>query len=136
MRHRVAGRKLNRTSSHRKALARGLMRGFFAEFDRKGYIITTREKAKYVQPKAEKLISLGREKTVHNIRQAMAVLQDRELVSKLFDEIGPYYTSRPGGYTRVVRLSSRRLGDGAQRAYFGFVRDEVAEAPAEEASES
>ena len=127
MRHRVAGRKLNRNTAHRKSLARNLVRGLFAEFDRKGYIVTTREKAKFVQGRAEKLISVGRKKTVHNIRKAMAILQDREIVSKLFDEIGPYYSSRPGGYTRILNLSRRRLGDNARCAYFGFVRDDTAE---------
>ena len=131
MRHRLAGRKLNRNTAHRKALAKNLMRGLFQEFDRKGYIVTTREKAKYCQPKAEKLISLARTKTVHNVRRAMAVLCDRNLVSKLFDEIGPYYAERPGGYTRVVRLSTNRLGDNASRAYFGFVRDQAEEEDSE-----
>ncbi len=133
MRHRVAGVKLNRTTAHRKALARGIIRGLFGSFDGKGYIITTRVKAKYAQPKAEKLITLARDKTVHNIRRAMAFLQDRETVARLFDEIGPFYSSRPGGYTRVVRMARHRLGDNAQRAYFGFVREEAApEEPAEE----
>ena len=131
MRHRLAGRKLNRNTAHRKALAKNLMRGLFLEFDRKGYIVTTREKAKYCQPKAEKLISLARTKTVHNVRRAMAVLCDRDLVTKLFDEIGPYYAERPGGYTRVIRLSTNRLGDNAVRAYFGFVRDQAEEADSE-----
>lgn len=136
MRHRVAGRKLNRNSAHRKALAKNMMLGFFREFDRNGYIVTTREKAKYCQPKAEKLISLARNKTVHNIRRAMAVLGDREIVGKLFDEIGPYYADRPGGYTRVIRLSKPRLGDNATRAYFGFVRsDEDGGAESESSSE-
>ena len=131
MRHRLAGRKLNRSTAHRKALAKNLMRGLFKEFDRKGYIVTTREKAKYCQPKAEKLISLARTKTVHNVRRAMAVLCDRDLVTKLFDEIGPYYAERPGGYTRVIRLSTNRLGDNAVQAYFGFVRDEAEEGDSE-----
>ncbi|MFQ5653637.1 MAG: 50S ribosomal protein L17 [Planctomycetota bacterium] len=127
MRHRVAGRKLNRTPAHRRALARSLIRSLFTEFGKKGYIVTTRVKAKFAQPKAEKLITIGRTRTLHNVRRAMAVLQDREIVRKLFDEIGPHYTSRPGGYTRVIRLSSNRLGDNATRAYFGFVHDDPAE---------
>ena len=122
MRHRVAGRKLNRNSSHRKALAKNLMRGLFIEFDGNGYIVTTREKAKFVQPKAEKLITLAKQKTLHNIRQAFSILRDRDLVAKLFDKIGPYYASRPGGYTRVVRLGRNRLGDNASQAYLGFVK--------------
>ena len=138
MRHRVAGRKLNRNTAHRKALARNLIRGLIQEFDNKGFIVTTREKAKFCQPKAEKLITMARTKNVHNVRRAMALLQDRELVSKLFDDIGPYYAGRPGGYTRVIRLSSTRLGDNASKAYLGFVREEaeVAAAPAEDSEES
>ena len=135
MRHRVAGRKLNRTTAHRKALSRNLMRGLFKEFEGKGFIVTTQTKAKFCQPQAEKLITLSRRKTLHNIRRAMAVLQDRELVSTLFDAIGPYYATRPGGYTRVVRLPKNRLGDNAVQAYFGFVRDGTATEPkAEEES--
>jgi large subunit ribosomal protein L17 len=76
-----------------------------------------------VQGKAEKLISLSRTKSLHNIRRAMAILQDKAVVQKLFNEIGPYYTERPGGYTRVVRLAKRRLGDNTVQAYLGFVRD-------------
>lgn len=128
MRHRVAGRKLNRNSSHRKALRKNLMRGLFAEFGEKGYIVTTRTKAKFVQPHAEKLITLAKSKSLHNIRQAMAILGDKAIVQKLFDEIGPYFVNRPGGYTRIVRLERPRLGDNAVVAYFGFVRDEDAAA--------
>ncbi len=124
MRHKVAGFKLGRNSSHRKALAKNLMRAFFLEFDRKGYIVTTKTKAKFIQPRAEKMISLARNKSLHNVRRAMAVLGDREAVSKLFDQIGPYYVDRPGGYTRVLRMASPRLGDSAPRAYLGYVRDE------------
>ena len=131
MRHRVAGYKLNRNSSHRKALAKNMMRSFFLEFDKKGYIVTTRTKAKFIQPKVEKMISLARNKTVHNVRRAMAALGDREAVSKLFDQIGPYYADRPGGYTRVLGLARTRLGDNAPRAYFGYVREDEQEAVAE-----
>ena len=135
MRHRVAGYKLNRNSSHRKALAKNMLRSFFLEFDKKGYIVTTRTKAKFIQPKAEKLISLGRNKTVHNMRRAMAILRDRDAVEILFDQIGPYYANRAGGYTRVLGLARTRLGDNAPRAYFGYVReDEAVEAAPEEAA--
>ncbi|MGA1202384.1 MAG: 50S ribosomal protein L17 [Planctomycetota bacterium] len=136
MRHRYAGYKLNRTSSHRKALAKNMLRSFFLEFDRKGYIVTTRTKAKFIQPKVEKMISLARTKSVHNIRRAMAVIGDREAVTKLFDQIGPYYSERPGGYTRVLGLARTRLGDNAPRAYLGYVRDEEAVAvPASDVEE-
>ena len=122
MRHRVAGKKLNRTSSHRKALAKNLMRAFLIEWQGKGHIVTTRSKAKFIQPKIEKLISLSRNKTVHNVRRAMSLIGDRDAVRVLFDEIGPYYNERPGGYTRVLRLVKPRLGDASVRAYLGYVR--------------
>lgn len=124
MRHRVAGKKLNRNSSHRKALSRNLMRAMIIEWQGKGHIVTTKTKAKYIQPQMEKMISLAREKTVHNIRRAMAVIGDRDVVQVLFDEIGPYYQQRPGGYTRILRLVKPRLGDATVRAYFGFVRED------------
>ena len=124
MRHRVAGKKLNRTSSHRKALAMNLMRAFLIEWQGKGHIVTTRSKAKFIQPKIEKLISLSRSKTVHNVRRAMALIGDRDAVRVLFDEIGPYYSERPGGYTRVLRLVKPRLGDASVRAYLGYVRED------------
>ncbi len=134
MRHRVAGRKMNRSPSHRKALRKNLIRSLLVEFGEKDYVVTTRTKAKYVQSDAEKMITLAKVKNVHNIRRAMAVLQDKVLVQKLFDEIGPYYADRPGGYTRVIKLSKPRLGDNATRAYFGFVRkdEEVAATVADE----
>lgn len=124
MRHRVAGKKLNRNSSHRKALSRNLMRAMIIEWQGKGHIVTTRSKAKYIQPKIEKMITLAKEKTVHNIRRAMAEIGDRDSVQVLFDEIGPYYQQRPGGYTRILRLVKPRLGDAAIRAYLGFVRED------------
>ena len=124
MRHRVAGKKLNRTSSHRKALVKNLMRAFVIEWQGKGHIVTTRTKAKFIQPKIEKLISLSRNKTVHNIRRAMSLIGDRDVVQVLFDEIGPYYSDRPGGYTRVLRLVKPRLGDATVRAYLGYVRED------------
>ena len=124
MRHRVAGKKLNRTSSHRKALAKNLMRSLIIEWQGKGHIVTTRSKAKFIQPRVEKLISLSRNKSVHNIRRAMSLIGDRKLVQLLFDEIGPYYKERPGGYTRLLRMVKPRLGDASVRAYLGYVRED------------
>ena len=124
MRHRVAGKKLNRNSSHRKALSRNLIRARIIERKGKGHIVTTRSKAKFIQPKVEKMITLAKEKTVHNMRRAMAEIGDREVVQVLFDEIGPYYQQRPGGYTRILRMVKPRLGDAAIRAYLGFVRED------------
>ena len=124
MRHRVAGKKLNRNSSHRKALSRNLIRAMIIEWKGKGHIVTTRSKAKFIQPKVEKMITLAKEKTVHNMRRAMAEIGDRDVVQVLFDEIGPYYQQRPGGYTRIRRMVKPRLGDAAIRAYLGFVRED------------
>lgn len=132
MRHRKSGRKLNRSTAHRRALLRNLTRSLFLSFGEKEYVFTTREKAKFVRPFAEKLITLAREKNLHNYRRGLKLLRDENAVKKLFDEIGPYYKARPGGYTRIVRTAKRRLGDQASQVLFGFVRDTVqAEARAE-----
>ncbi len=124
MRHRIHGRKLNRSTAHRLALRRNLARSLFLEYGGRGYIVTTRQKAKFVQPFVEKLISLGRNKTLHNYRRGLKLLRDEDMVHKLFEEIGPAYRSRPGGYTRVLRSGERRLGDKAAQVIFGFVQDQ------------
>jgi large subunit ribosomal protein L17 len=121
MRHRVSGRKLNRSSAHRLALRRNLAKSLFASFGEQNYIVTTREKAKFARPFVEKLITLGKDKTLHRYRRGIQLLQDKDLVRKLFDVIGPQYKTRPGGYTRILRTSRRRLGDKAPLVLFGFV---------------
>ena len=133
MRHLKSGKKLGRNASHRVALRRNLTRSLFLSFGAREYVVTTREKAKFVQPFAERLITLGREKTLHNYRRGLQLLRDEDAVKKLFDEIGPHYKDRPGGYTRVIRTSQRRLGDRASQVIFGFVRDEAAPAHAQAA---
>ncbi len=124
MRHRIAGRKLNRTSSHRLALRRNLVASLFEHET----ISTTLEKAKEVRSFAEKLITLGKKGTLAARRRAIQLLNNRAIyeeqdgvnskvgtvIGKLFSDIGPRYLDRPGGYTRIVRLSKRRLGDGGQ----------------------
>ena len=122
MRHRISGRKLNRSSAHRLALKRNLTRSLFATFGDREYIITTREKAKFVRPFAEKLITLGKEMSLHNYRRGVQILHDQAMVKKLFTEIGPRYKDRPGGYLRILRTSVRRLGDKANQVLLGFVR--------------
>lgn len=144
MRHRKRGRKLNRTTSHRKALRLNLALGLFEN----GRIITTVPKAKEVQSFCEKIISRSREKTLANYRLVLSRLQgsgggtglvhDRDLdekdvprqkrmprykrvTRKLFAEIGPLMKDRPGGYTRILRTGKRRLGDGAPLALFELV---------------
>jgi len=126
MRHLIKGRKLNRSSAHRKALGRNLVRAIVTHHR----IITTVEKAKAYRPLVERLVTLSKEKNLHNIRRAMAIVPDKTVVKKLFDEIGPHFKDRPGGYTRIIRLARNRLGDNGSRAVFEFVdlpRPEVEE---------
>ncbi len=124
MRHRVAGRHLSRTSEHRLALRRNMVSSLFEHET----ISTTQEKAKEVRGFAEKLITLAKKGTLPARRRAIAMLNNRAIyaeedgkmvkkgtvVGKLFSEIGPRYLDRPGGYTRIIKLPKRRLGDGGQ----------------------
>ena len=124
MRHRVAGRRLSRTKEHRLAMRRNLVASLFQHET----ISTTMEKAKEVKSFAEKLITLAKKGTLPARRRAIALLGNRDIidyedgnavrkgtvVGKLFSEIGPRYLDRPGGYTRIIRLSLRRLGDNGQ----------------------
>lgn len=120
MRHRVGGFKLNRDSSARRALLRGLTTSLIIE-DR---IVTTVTKAKALRPQVEKMITLAKRDTLHSRRQAAAYLQSPEALKKLFDKLGPRFTERPGGYTHILRLG-RRQGDGAEKALIEFLGSEV-----------
>jgi len=113
----MRGRRLGRSSSHRQAMAKNLITALFLN----GRIVTTITKAKEYRPMAEKLITLGKEKTVHRMRLANASLGSRPAVQKLFDEIGPAFKDRPGGYTRIIKLAKPRLGDKGTRVYFELV---------------
>lgn len=124
MRHRYAKTKMNRSSSHRAAMRSNFMCSVIMH----ERVITTPARAKALRRNVEKMISLGRNKTLPNIRRAMAVLQDKEAVRKLFDELGPRYANRPGGYTRTLRLSGYRVGDGGSKAIFELVDNNVLEA--------
>jgi len=127
MRHRKRGRKLNRNTAHRAALHRNMLRNL-VEHEK---VTTTLAKAKEIQPHFEKLITLARTHSLANIRRALKLLgQDRHLVAKLFDEIGPRYIDRPGGYTRLLKLAKPRLGDAAPRARLELVTEEMEEAAA------
>jgi large subunit ribosomal protein L17 len=117
MRHRVRGRRLGRTSEHRKALGMNLLSALI----RHHRIITTVAKAKEYRPKAEKLVTLAKESNLANIRRALRVVPDKTLVKHLFEVVGPHFKSRPGGYTRILRLPKNRLGDDGPRAIFEFV---------------
>ena len=124
MRHRVAGRRLSRTTEHRLAMRRNLV----ASLIQHETISTTIEKAKEVKPFAEKLITLAKKGTLSARRRAIALLGNRDIIDyedgtvvkkgtiigKLFSELGPRYLDRPGGYTRIIPLSLRRLGDNGQ----------------------
>jgi large subunit ribosomal protein L17 len=118
MRHRVAHRKLGRTTPHRMALLRNLTTALFD----KERIRTTLPKAKEVRPFAEKLITLARrdEGRLHARRLVAREIQDPAVVKKLFDTLGARFATRPGGYTRILRLGPRH-GDGAEMAYLELV---------------
>jgi len=116
MRHRVAGRKLSRATDHRMALYRNLV----TDLMRYGKVVTTEAKAKETRPLAEKVITLGKRGSLHARRQALSFVYDKNVVDKVFTELGPRYAQRPGGYTRVVKLGPR-LGDGAPMAQLELV---------------
>ncbi len=119
MRHLSAGRKLNMNSSHRIALARSQATALF----RHGRIKTTLTKAKNLQPFVEKLITTARGGDLHARRLISRDIHDVEVQRKLMSEIAPRYAERPGGYTRIYRLGTRR-GDATQEAYIELVADE------------
>jgi large subunit ribosomal protein L17 len=117
MRHRLKGRRLGRTSEHRKALGKNLLTSLV----RHHRIVTTLAKAKEYRPKAEKLVTLAKEKNLANIRRALQVITDKSMVKHLFDVVGPHFKDRPGGYTRIMRLPKNRLGDDGPQAIIEFV---------------
>ena len=121
MRHRRKGRKLGRDASHRKALYANMCGALFEH----GRIETTEAKAKELRPIAEKLITLARKDPMNVAaqRQAVAFLRSKDSVHNLFHTVGPRFTERPGGYTRIVKLGPR-LGDAAPMAYIELVDHE------------
>ncbi|MEO1066958.1 MAG: 50S ribosomal protein L17 [Pseudomonadota bacterium] len=120
MRHRKAGRKLNRTSSHRKAMFANMA----ASLIKHEQIVTTLPKAKELRPFTEKLITLAKRGDLHARRQAISKIRDVAMVKKLFDVLGPRYTERNGGYTRVLKAGFR-FGDNAPMAVIEFVDRDV-----------
>jgi large subunit ribosomal protein L17 len=134
MRHRIRGRRLSRSSEHRLAMRRNLVSSLF-EYET---ISTTIEKAKEVQPFAEKLITLAKKGNLAARRRAISLLGNRQItaeedgatiskgtiIGKLFSEIAPRYLNRAGGYTRIVRLSLRRLGDNGRVVLLQLVGEE------------
>lgn len=125
MRHLKTGRKLGRTSSHRKALFRNMVTSLF-EHER---IQTTDAKAKDVRRVAEKLITLGKRGDLGSRRQALSYIHDKGVVHKLFTEISPRFEGRPGGYTRIMKLGNRR-GDNAPISVLELVQEAYVPRPA------
>jgi large subunit ribosomal protein L17 len=137
MRHLKAGRKLGRNATHRVALMRNLARALF--LSKNGRIITTVAKAKEARRFVEKLITLAKKGTLHARRLAIAKMgpagnpsqeEDEEgnivtvkVIKKLFDEIGPRFRDRPGGYTRVIKRHERRLGDAGPTAFLELLKE-------------
>jgi len=135
MRHRVNGRQLSRTSAHRKALRRNLA----ASLIEHGAVRTTPAKAKEVRPFVEKLITLAKRGTLHARRQVIALLGDRAMtdkdnpgqlaemtvVQKLFNEVAPRYADREGGYTRIIHLPERRIGDSGQQVLLQLIEEKA-----------
>jgi large subunit ribosomal protein L17 len=119
MRHRVKGRRLSRPTAHRLALLRNLVTSFLE----KERIRTTLAKAKETKPLAEKMITLAKRGTLHARRQAIAFVRKEEIVTKLFSDLGPRFSERPGGYARIVKLGPR-AGDGAQMALLELIGSE------------
>jgi large subunit ribosomal protein L17 len=119
MAHRIAGRRLSRSASHRLAMFRNQI----TDLVRYGKIVTTEAKAREVRSIAEKVITLGKDGTLHARRRALRIVSDKDVVKKIFDELGPRYASRPGGYTRMIKLGSRH-GDGARMAQLELVVEE------------
>lgn len=129
MRHKVAGKQLSRNTAHRRALRRNMTKSLFQH----EAIRTTEVKAKELRRFAERLITVAKTGTLAARRQVISVLgdgvmandegdiQDKTIVQKLFDEIAPRYASRPGGYTRIVHLADRRIGDAGKQVLLQLV---------------
>ena len=135
MKHKVAGKHLNRNSAHRKALRMN----FCVSVIKHERVTTTLAKAKALRPFVEKMITLAKKgddsDRLHRIRTAVSYLQDKTAVKKLFDEIAPRFANRSGGYTRILRLADHRNGDGSDRAIFELVDNNVLEQQIKKAEE-
>ncbi|MBX3730381.1 MAG: 50S ribosomal protein L17 [Candidatus Sumerlaeia bacterium] len=131
MRHRKNTLKLNRTTGHRKALLRNLTASLIAH----ERIRTTEAKAKALRPYVERLVTLARKGTLHQRRQAFAAIGKKHAVHKLFEELGPRFQERPGGYTRIIR-DGQRAGDGSWMAFIEFVDYKAPEKKARKAAET
>ena len=118
MAHRIDGRKLGRPTDHRLALFRNLV----TDLLKHERIITTEAKAKEVRGLAERMITLGKRCDLSSRRRVLGYVYDKDIVRKVFDELGPRYADRPGGYSRIVKLGARR-GDGARMAQLELIEE-------------
>ncbi|WP_290924596.1 50S ribosomal protein L17 [Halodesulfovibrio sp.] len=123
MRHRKSGKKFSRTPAHRKAMFRNMATALLTHYS----LRTTVVKAKSLRGVVEPLITLAKRNDLHARRQAYKVLGSHQLVKVLFDEIGPLFEGVPGGYTRVIKLSTPRKGDNAPMAVIELIRKPGAE---------
>ena len=126
MKHRIVGRRLDRTTEHRTAMLKNMATSLF----RHEKIVTTTPKAKELKRYADKIVTLAKKATSHARRQAHVEIRDVEVLNKLFQTIGPRFASRPGGYTRLVRVG-RRTGDNAEMAVIELVERTAAAKPEE-----
>jgi large subunit ribosomal protein L17 len=124
MRHNKSGRKLGRNSGHRNAMMRNMVTSLIEH----GRITTTDSRAKELRKLVDRMITLGKRGDLHARRQVSAVIRTRQVVAKLFDQIGPRFKDRPGGYTRIIKLGSR-LGDNAPQSIIELVEEEFTAKP-------
>ena len=131
MRHRNAGRKLSRNTSHRRALLRNLVTSFLEH----GRLMTTLPKAKEIRPLAEKMITLGKRDSLHARRQVQAYLLKEAIAKRVFETIAPKFADRKGGYSRIIKLGNRK-GDGADLAVIELLGSELEVKKAERAEKA
>ncbi len=129
MRHNKAGRKLGRNSAHRNAMMRNMVTSLIANEK----ITTTDTRAKELRKVADRMITLGKRGDLHARRLALQVIRDRKVVAKLFDQVGPRYKDRPGGYTRIYKLGNRP-GDNAPLSQIELVEEEFMPRPRKQVS--
>ena len=120
MRHRIGKRKLNRPTAHRKAMLRNLVKSLLTHEK----IRTTVARAKETRSPAERMITLGKNGSLHARRQALRYLNDKAIVTRVFDELAPRYVGRAGGYTRIIKIGPRG-GDGAPMAQLELLAEEA-----------
>lgn len=120
MRHNKSGKRLGRNTPHRNAMLRNMVTSLFDHEK----ITTTDARAKELRKIADRMITLGKRGDLHARRQVLTVIRDKKVVAKLFDQIGPRFKDRPGGYTRIIKVGSR-LGDNAPQSIIALVEEEI-----------